>query len=888
VNVWPSVNFDLGRLTGAFSRLLVAGFYYKTFMWPKSFWHAVYEPLIRKFAGLGVAPSDRDPDTYEKTHAHCDVLVIGAGAAGLSAALATARSGARVILVEQNAELGGDVTSTDRKASRDWLEEAKAELSALPEVKILRRTTAFGHYDHNYVLLAERCTDHRAPGSSSKIRQRLWHVRAEEVIVATGAHERPLVFPNNDRPGIMLAGAVSNYVAQYGVAPGRSVVVFTNNDSGYDSALRLSSAGVAVPAIVDTRAQAGEATVAAVRAKGIKILFESAVNDAFGAKGLTAVEIKPLAGSGAARRIACDALAAAGGWSPVLHLWSHARGGLQWNEEQLCFVPSAPLPHVRCAGAANGQFDLSRCIADGIAAGEVAVANIGLPADKKLTPPKLEEIREAPLPSQWRSGAKPRRSFVDYQHDVTVEDIEIAVREGLNSVEHVKRYTTTGMATDQGKTSNINAVGILSEVLQEPVGKIGVTTFRPPYSPVTIGTLAGRELGPLMDPIRVTPIHSWHVEHGAEFEDVGQWKRPWYYPKDGEDMYAAVRRESLAVRSSVGMQDVTTLGKIEVKGPDAAEFLNRVYTNAFLKLGVGRSRYGLMCRDDGMVFDDGVTTRLASDHFFMTTTTGGAVRVLDWLEELLQTDWPNLKVYLTSVTEQWAGVAIAGPKSRELLNELATDVTLDNKSFPFLNMREGKVAGLAARIYRISFSGELAFEINVPSEYGLALWEAIYAKGRKFGITPYGTETMHLLRAEKGFIIVGQETDGTVTPIDLGMNWIVSKQKEFIGRRSMHRPDTQRTGRKQLVGLLPVHRDVVLPEGAQLVAEAPAREADSIGHVTSSYWSSNLGRSFALALVVDGKTKHGTFAYATSSPHGEKVEIVEPIFIDKEGSRQNA
>jgi len=910
VHAWPSVNFDLGMITGAFARMLVAGFYYKTFKWPRRLWHSVYEPTIRKLAGLGTAPRSADPDLYDKTHVHADVLVVGSGPAGLAAALSAARTGARVILAEQNAQLGGYLPSTSEMASgqlvKDWADNVIAELTSLTETTVLRRTTAFGYYDQNYVLLVERRTDHLRPGSTQNVRQRLWHVRAKKVIFATGAHERPLVFSNNDRPGIMLASAVSDYLVRFGVSPGRSVAVFTNNDSAYAAALNLNAAGVHVAAIVDTRQKSDGRLVSAAQSLGIPIIAGSVVANTVGRSGLSAIEVRSLTGM-ERRHIQCDALAISGGWSPVVHLWSHAQGPLRWDEFRACFVPTRPLPQVRCIGAANGTFDLYGGIAEGVAAGAEAALASGFNITKSVECPSIERSHEGPIECSWQGCTNSRKAFVDYQSDVTVQDLQLAVREGMKSVEHVKRYTTTGMATDQGKTSNVNAVGILSQSLRKPISDIGVTTFRPPYSPVTIGALAGRDRGSLIDPIRVTPMHSWHVEHGAAFEDVGQWKRAWYYPVKNEDLHGAVRRESLAARTAVGIQDVSTLGKIDVQGPDAAEFLDRIYTNAFRKLGINRCRYGIMCRDDGMVFDDGVTTRITDNHFFMTTTTGGAGRVLDWLEELLQTDWLNLRVFLTSVTEQWAATAIAGPRARELLRDMVPDLALDNESFPFLSMRDATVAGIPARIFRISFSGELAYEIHVASDFGLALWEVLFTRGQKYGITPYGTETMHLLRAEKGFIIVGQETDGTVTPIDLQMDWIVSKQKEFIGRRSLRRLDTARSGRKRLVGLLPINTNEVLPEGAQVVDKAPLdlgllypyvsahlpRQLQrgrgiSIGHVTSSYWSPNLGRSFALALINDGHTKTGTSVFAPVETHVIEAKIVEPIFIDKEGQRQNA
>jgi sarcosine oxidase subunit alpha len=894
LNVWPSLRWDLGAASSLFSRLLAAGFYYKTFFWPRPFWRAVYEPALRRMAGLGTAPSVPDRDTYDKTYAHADVVVVGAGPAGLMAADAASRGGARVLLVDEQAEPGGSLLHARRpiegRPAMAWVAAIVAELLARPEVTFLPRTTAFGFYDRNYLMLVERRTDHLGLAAPPELaRQRLWHVRANQVVLATGAHERPLVFPDNDRPGIMLAAGVSSYLNRYGVAPGRRAVIVTNNDSAYETAFDLAAAGVGVAAIVDARSEPSGALGAAARGHGIDLVGGSVIHAVSGRSRLDGVEVRPAGQpNGAARSIACDLLAMSGGWNPAVHLFCQGEGRLRWDENRLCFVPGSQGP--LSAGAANGAFDLRGALREGAAAGDAAAAAAGWPGSAPAAAPAVENVYEAPPQAVWATAAGNRRgkAFVDFQHDVTVADIRLAAREGLVSVEHVKRYTTTGMATDQGKSSNVNALAILSETLGRPIQETGTTTFRPPYTPVTYGTLAGRDLGDLLDPIRVTPIHPWHVGNGAVFEDVGQWKRPWYYPRAGEAMDAAVRREAKAARTSLGIQDVSTLGKIELRGPDAGVFLDRVYTNGFSKLGVGRCRYGLMCRDDGMVFDDGVTTRLADDHFFMTTTTGGAGPVLDWLEELLQTDWPDLRVYLTSVTEQWAAIAVAGPQSREVMRVLAPEMQFDGAAFPFLSMRSGRVANVPARVFRISFSGELAYELHVPAWFGLTLWQAVIAAGQRSAITPYGTEAMHLLRAEKGFIIVGQETDGTVTPRDLGMDWVLSKQKPFIGQRSLTRPDAMRADREQLVGLLPENGDFVLPEGAPLVEGRDGRPPmRMIGHVTSSYWSPNLGRSFGLGLVTGGHTRHGTVVHAPLEGGVVPVHIVEPVFWDKDNRRQN-
>lgn len=911
VNAWPSVERDAGSLIGILSRLWSAGFYYKTFMWPAGWWQRLYEPAIRRMAGMGRAPDAPDPDLYDKLFVHCDVLVVGGGAAGLAAAQSAARTGARVILCDEQAEFGGALlASTSTIAGRpapEWVASVQAELAQAPETTLLPRTTVFGYYDQNYLCAVERRGDHLGGlAPAGQPRQRLWHIRARHVVLATGAHERPLVFADNDRPGIMLAGAVSTYLRRYGVRPGRNVVVFTNNDSAYATARDLLAAGAGVRAIVDLRPEIAPELAGPLAEAGAKIMCHHAIVATRGTRRVSGVAVMPLTSdarscAGPKIELDCDLVAMSGGWSPAVHLFSQSAGRLRYDEAVAAFVPGISRQAQVSAGAANGTFGLPEVLREGAIAGAEAAASAGFgdgtaapaPVQGATEPGRLRPIWL--VPSDVALGHGGRKHFVDFQNDVTAADIHLAAREGFTSVEHVKRYTTVGMGTDQGKTSNVNALAILSEAVGRTIVETGTTTFRAPYTPVSYGVLAGRDLGEMLDPVRVTPMHAWHVANGAVFEDVGQWKRPWYYPRAGEDMKAAVARECLAVRNTVGVLDASTLGKIEIRGPDAAEFVNRVYTNSWLKLGVGHCRYGLMCKQDGMVFDDGVTTRLGPDHFFMTTTTGGAARVADWLEEWLQTEWPELKVYCTSVTEQWATTSIAGPKSRDLLQELAPGMALDTASFPFMTMCEGRVAGIDARVFRISFTGELSFEINVPSWHGPALWTAVMEAGARFGITPYGTETMHVLRAEKGFIIVGQETDGTVTPFDLGMDWIVARNKEFIGRRSLSRSDTLRKDRKQLVGLLPEDPHRVLAEGQQLVAMADEdrlrngqRPVPMVGHVTSSYHSANLGRAFALALVKGGRERMGDALLAPDLDGTiTRARIVEPVFYDKSGSRRD-
>jgi sarcosine oxidase subunit alpha len=903
-NRWPSLAFDTGAVNSLIQRFIPAGFYYKTFMWPAKGW-LFYEKFIRKAAGLGKGATEPDPDRYDKLYAHCDVLVIGAGPTGLAAALAAGRAGARVILVDEQTEVGGSLLSevartVGGRSASDWIAGAAHELASFAETRVLTRTTAFAYYDHNSVSLIERVTDHLGP-SPRKARQRLWRIRAKKIVLATGSIERPLVYFDNDRPGCMTASAVRTYVNRYGVTPGRRVVLMTNNDTAYRTAIDLANVGVTVVAVVDLRADPQGELAKAARAKGIEILSGHAIAKVHGARAVKEVEVMALSGdgksvAGSVRRISCDIVASSGGWQPTVHLHSQTRSKVKWDEAIHAFVPGDKIPgqDFVSVGAAHGVFDLAACLSEGHEAGQAAARDSGHHADPGTAPAAEAEAAEQPLRPLWIvPGEKPvgqgGKHFIDYQNDVTAADVMLAHREGYRSVEHLKRYTTMGMATDQGKTSNVNALAIMAGLRGVGIADVGVTTFRPPYTPVTLGAFAGRDKVDFLDPIRKTAIHQWHEDHGAKFEPVGQWLRPWYYTKPGETMHDAVNREVKAARHGVGIMDATTLGKIDVQGPDAAWFLNMIYTNAWSKLEPGKCRYGFMCGEDGMVFDDGVTSRISDNHFHMTTTTGGAARVLAWLEEWHQCEWPEKKVYFTSVTEQWTVIGLTGPSGRKVLEKVLTGIALDDKSFPFMSFKEGEIAGVPVRVFRISFTGELSFEINVAPSYGLHVWRALMQAGEEFGITPYGTEAMHVLRAEKGFIIVGQDTDGTVTPQDLGMAWIVSKQKpDFIGRRSMLRADTKRPDRKHLVGLLTEDPAETVPDGAQIV-EHPTEKPPMImlGHVTSSYWSSNLDRSIAMALVKNGRNRMGQTLYACWEDKRVKMKVTEPKFYDPEGARLN-
>jgi sarcosine oxidase, subunit alpha len=856
-NRWPSLGFDLGAINDRLSRFFPAGFYNKTFMWPRSFWEKLYEPAIRRMAGLGASPTEIDPDVYAATYAHCDLLIVGAGPAGIDAALEASGTDKRVILIDEQDDIGGGALSDP--ALFAWLARSRKALEIAPNVQILTRATAFGYYHDNFIGAVERLTDH-LPTNIEAPREKLWRIRAGEVILAQGAIERPLVFAGNDVPGVMLASAAQTFLHRDGIAVGKQIALMASHDSGWRVAFEHAEAGVNVAAIIDVRTAVPSPLLERAAALGIKTCLSSTVTDVSGRSHVTGIRVTHFDGKrpGSSFTTPCDALLMAGGWTPSIHLWSHSKGSVKWDETWGAFLPDQPNERCRCVGAGAGAWDFG---------GGVIVS--ALPTDKD--------------PAQVKA-------FVDFQNDVCAKDIHLAVREGFKSVEHVKRYTTNGMATDQGKTSNLNGLQIAAAALSLPVTDLGLTTFRPPYTPQTFGALAGHARDGLFQPLRKTPIDGWAEAQGAVFELVAQWRRARYFPQPGEDMDAAVARECLAVRNGVGMFDASTLGKIEVVGPDAAEFLNRMYTNPWKALEPGRCRYGLLLREDGFISDDGVSARLAPDRFHLTTTTGGAARVLNMMEDYLQTEWPELDVWLTSTTEQWAVIAVQGPRAREVIAPLITGIDLSPEAFPHMAVAEGQICGVPVRLFRVSFTGELGFEINVPAGYGHAVWEAVYASGQAHGITPYGTEAMHVLRAEKGFIIVGQDTDGTVIPDDAGLGWAVGKKKpDFVGKRSLTRPDMLKTDRKHLVGLLTDDLGVVLEEGAQIVDDPNQPiPMNMLGHVTSSYWSSTLGRSIAMALVSGGKARMGETIYIPMPGKVLRAEITGTVFYDKEGARLNA
>ncbi|MCC0021256.1 MAG: sarcosine oxidase subunit alpha [Nitratireductor sp.] len=890
-NTYPSLTFDVGAINDVLSPFYGAGFYYKTFMWPKAAWKKIYEPIVREAAGLGKSPDEADPDRYANRFAHCDLLVVGGGAAGIAAALAAAKSGKRIILADENPELGGwlraETSATvDGIPAAEWAAAKQAELAAMENVTVLTRTTAFGYYSHNMVSMAERVTDHMSKPDADLPRERLWQVRANKVILATGAIERHLVFADNDRPGIMLASAARLYLNHYGVAVGRNVGVYTACDSAYEAAFDLADAGVKVVAIVDPRTDVAEALLASANERNIKVLTGHAVTGTKGRLRVKSMTVEPVNGS-AKESLEIDSLLVSGGWTPSVHLFSQSRGKLKFDADSERFIPDIHVEECVSIGSCNGTDEMEAALSEAMASAKDAVGG------RAATAPKVAGFGSMSghlIGSAKGAGPDDHvKAFIDFQNDVCAKDIRLAVREGMHSIEHVKRYTTTGMASDQGKMSNLHALAIAANALGKEIPEVGLTTFRSPYTPVTFGTIVNHAKGDLFDVTRRTAIHGWAEENGAVFEDVGNWKRAWYFPKAGEDMAAAVARECRQVRESAGIFDASTLGKIEVVGPDAVKFMEMMYTNPWAKLPVGMCRYGIMCREDGFIYDDGVVGRLAEDRFHVTTTTGGAPRVLNMMEDYLQTEFPDWKVWLTSTSEQWAVIAVQGPKAREIIEPLIDGIDLSPEAMPHMAIREGRICGVPTRLMRVSFTGEAGFEINVPADYGRAVWEAVWERGAPMGMVPYGTETMHVLRAEKGFIIVGQDTDGTVTPYDAGLGWAVGKKKsDFVGIRGLTRPDIVAEGRRQLIGLKTKDPKVVLEEGAQIVADPNQPiPMKMLGFVTSSYWSSNLDRSIAMALVEGGFDRKGQTLYVPMENETIAVEVCDTAFFDAKGDRLN-
>ena len=895
-NCWPSVNFDIGAINNFLKMFFPAGFYYKTFMWPKSFWYKIYEPFIRKAAGLGVASIEKDKERYEHKFEYCDLLVTGSGPSGLASAYAAAKNGAKVILAEDKPRFGGtlltDDVSIDNLSGKDWAEKIITELKSMPNVTVKNRSQVFGYYDHNMLVMFERVSDHLEKKSKFTPRQRLWYIRAKETILSTGSIERPIVFGNNDTPGIFLSAAAKEYMKVYGVLVGKKPLIFTNNDSAYETALEFKKNNVE-PIILDTREEHSSELIDEAKSKGIDIRFSHGVIVANGYKKVKSAKIGKLNKDKNSfekiETVDCDCICVSGFWTPSVHLASQSGNKLKYEEKIDAFIPNKKKQHETSVGAANGSFTLEESLKNGFENGSNLSAKI-TDTKTEIAIPNVNEKKYGAHDKFWcmplPKNENPKR-FVDFQNDVSVSDIEIALREGYRSIEHVKRYTTLGMATDQGRTSNLNGLQLVSNIENKIVPEVGHTTFRPPFTPITIGTIVGREVGMEYMPTRKTPMHEWHEKNNAVFVDAGAWKRPRYYKQGNETLFEASKREAKNVRENVGICDVTTLGKIDIKGPDAAEFLNRVYTNAWMKLPVGKARYGLMLREDGIVMDDGTTTRISENHYHMTTTTAQAANVLSHLEYYLQIVWPELNVNVVSTTEQWAGAAIAGPKSRDMLSKLYPDLDVSNDALPFMGYKEAEFFGVPSRIFRISFSGELAYEINVKSDHGMFMWEKMMEVGKEFGNQPYGTEALSTLRIEMGHV-AGPELDGRTIPSDVSLNGLVSKKKDFIGKNSLGREAFNVESRQKIVGLIPIDRKSSIPEGSHIVQDQNAKLPNpKLGHVSSSCWSVENNNPFSLAIMKDGKNMIGKKFFAVSPLKNKsiEVEVISSHYVDPEGKR---